>query len=182
MARKDRQAVSKGLDQIFGASGSDILQNVIQNDRDRGGRNSIPDATSSEVTNATDNEPSSEVVQTASSEVGSATSSYIAKKRSSAATNATNSEVASATSSGVGAATKPLSVEMAILDLLEKPYSVNPLEGPFTVSTLKIPTVISERLGWVSSLTGRPKQEIVAEALKLYFETFSNNKKQENKG
>lgn len=38
-----------------------------------------------------------------------------------------------------------------------------------TVSTVKIPTEVWERLGWVAALTGRKKQDIIAEALKDYF-------------
>ena len=160
MARKDRDAVSAGLGQIFG-SDNNILDNVIRSDRERSGRNNLHDATSSEV------------AKQESSAVAHATSSPPTKKRSSAETNTTSSEVASAT--------VPSSVEGAIFELLDKPYSLDPLKGPFTVSTLKIPTALSERLGWVSTLTGKPKQEIVAEALKLYFETLSSSRKPETK-
>jgi predicted DNA-binding protein len=53
--------------------------------------------------------------------------------------------------------------------MLSQPYKADPKKGPFTVSTVKIPTEVSERLGWVATLTGRAKQEILAEALKDYF-------------
>jgi hypothetical protein len=58
----------------------------------------------------------------------------------------------------------------AVRELLARPYTADPKAGPFTVSTVKIPTEVWERLGWVSTLTGRPKQEILAEALKDHFE------------
>ena len=40
---------------------------------------------------------------------------------------------------------------------------------PVTVSTVKIPTEVWERLGWVAAITGRTKQDLIAEALKGYF-------------
>jgi hypothetical protein len=57
----------------------------------------------------------------------------------------------------------------AIRGMLSKPYTADPKRGPFTVSTVKIPSEISERLGWVATLTGKAKQEILADALKDYF-------------
>jgi hypothetical protein len=58
----------------------------------------------------------------------------------------------------------------AVREMLSQPYTADPRKGPFTVSTVKIPTEVSERLGWVSALTGKAKQEILAEALKDYFD------------
>jgi len=57
----------------------------------------------------------------------------------------------------------------AVREMLSQPYTADPRKGPFTVSTVKIPTEVSERLGWVAALTGKAKQEILAEALKDYF-------------
>lgn len=57
----------------------------------------------------------------------------------------------------------------AVRQMLSRPYTADPKKGPFTVSTVKIPTEISERLGWVATLTGKAKQEILADALKDYF-------------
>jgi hypothetical protein len=64
--------------------------------------------------------------------------------------------------------TDPL--RLAVRELLARPYAADAKAGPFTVSTVKIQTEVWERLGWVSTLTDRPKQEILAEALKDYFE------------
>src|SRR5262249_41744091 len=61
-------------------------------------------------------------------------------------------------------------LRLAVRELLARPYVADAKAGPFTVSTVKIPTEVWERLGWVSTLTDRPKQEILAEALKDYFE------------
>lgn len=61
-------------------------------------------------------------------------------------------------------------LRLAVRELLARPYTADPKLGPFTVSTVKIPTEVWERLGWVSTLSGRPKQEILAEALKDHFE------------
>jgi hypothetical protein len=58
----------------------------------------------------------------------------------------------------------------AVRDMLSQPYTADPKKGPYTVSTVKIPTEVSERLGWVAALTGRAKQEILTEALKDYFD------------
>lgn len=60
-------------------------------------------------------------------------------------------------------------MERAILDMLGRPYAADPAKGPFTVTTVKVPAEVWERLGWASSLTGRPKQEIIALALKDWF-------------
>src|SRR5262245_720448 len=60
----------------------------------------------------------------------------------------------------------------AVRTMLAQPYSSDPGKGPFTVSTVKIPTEIWERLCWVSAWTARPKQEIIADALKDHFVKF----------
>jgi hypothetical protein len=57
----------------------------------------------------------------------------------------------------------------AVRALLEKPYTADPRTGPFTVSTVKIPTEVWERLGWVAKVSGRTKQELIADALKEFF-------------
>ena len=59
----------------------------------------------------------------------------------------------------------------AVWQMLQQPYTADVRKGPFTVSTVKIPTEVWERLGWVSTLTGQAKQEIITEALKSHFET-----------
>jgi hypothetical protein len=104
---------------------------------------------------------------------------------SSATANATGSDDSSATSSAtrkrkqttrtkedaplddVAETGDPLAA--AVRKMLSRPYTADPRKGPFTVSTVKIPTEISERLGWVATLTGKAKQEILADALKDYF-------------
>lgn len=60
-------------------------------------------------------------------------------------------------------------MELAILEMLRKPYAAETAKGPFTVTTVKIPGEVWERLGWAASLTGRAKQDIIAEALKQWF-------------
>lgn len=60
----------------------------------------------------------------------------------------------------------------AVRELLSKPYTDDPLKGPVTVSTVKIPTEVWQRLGWIATLTKRTKQEIISEALKAHFEQF----------
>lgn len=58
----------------------------------------------------------------------------------------------------------------AVAMMLQKPYTADSRKGPFTVSTVKIPTEVWERLGWVATLTGQAKQEIITDALKSHFE------------
>lgn len=130
---------------------------------------------------------SSEVAPLDSSESASATRSATSSPESSDTADATSSDGGSATSSATQTRKrKPTtrtkeegppddSVETgdplaaAVRQMLSRPYTADPRKGPFTVSTVKIPTEISERLGWVATLTGQAKQEILADALKDYF-------------
>ena len=57
----------------------------------------------------------------------------------------------------------------AVRELLARPYAGEGSRVPVTVSTVKIPTEVWERLGWVAAITGRTKQDLIAEALKGYF-------------
>ncbi|MBX9581990.1 MAG: hypothetical protein K2X87_16925 [Gemmataceae bacterium] len=59
----------------------------------------------------------------------------------------------------------------AVRRLLATPYGETGGRGAVTVSTVKIPTEVWERLGWVAKLSGRTKQDIITDALKRYFET-----------
>ena len=116
-------------------------------------------------------------------QVALATTLPVAPPISSVVASATDSEESSATSKKKRRhlegqkvnAQKPEATETggtlanAVLDMLSQPYTADPKKGPYTVSTVKIPTEVSERLGWVATLIGRPKQEILTEALKDYF-------------
>ena len=68
---------------------------------------------------------------------------------------------------------KPASDPMgdAVRRLLAAPYGEAAGKGAVTVSTVKIPTEVWERLGWVAKLSGRTKQDLITDALKRYFET-----------
>ncbi len=92
------------------------------------------------------------------SEVGSATGSQVAKKVARERVPPEPQEEP--------AASNPLA--SALREMLGKPYPQGARES-FTVSTVKIPTEVWERLGFAATLTGRPKQEVIAEALKDYF-------------
>lgn len=59
-------------------------------------------------------------------------------------------------------------VRQAILQVLSEPFPGDPLKGPFTVTTVKVPTAIWERLALFAQLTGEHKQEILAKALKEF--------------
>ena len=84
--------------------------------------------------------------------------------------------VANATSSATATAGPPDPVREAVLGMLSSPYSGEVNQGPFTTTTVKIPTEVWERLGWVTSLTGQAKQEIIAEALKEYLVKVSKSR------
>lgn len=121
------------------------------------------------------------------SELANATSSVTTSLESSARADATRSDDSSATSSATQTrkrkpTTRTIEEEppddptgpgdplaAAVRQMLSRPYTADPRKGPFTVSTVKIPTEVSERLGWVATLTGQAKQEILADALKDYF-------------
>ena len=164
MARKDKQSVSDGLAQIFGTGSTDILSDVIHSDQRRAGRgtpdtpSASTDAASSVVAQPTD----SAVAQIAGSESANLGSSVVAQL--------TNSELAHPASSAVAQVTSSSPFHSAMLSLLAQPYETDVRTGPYTVSTMKIPTALVERLGWVSTLTGRTKQELVAEAIRDYLE------------
>lgn len=62
------------------------------------------------------------------------------------------------------------SITDAVKELLSRPYTNGAKKGPLTVSTVKMPSEVSERLGWASKLSGQTKQDIIADALKDYFQ------------
>jgi predicted transcriptional regulator len=45
-----------------------------------------------------------------------------------------------------------------------------PGKGPFHVSTVKIPSEVWERLGWAAKFSEQTQQDIIADALKDYFQ------------
>jgi hypothetical protein len=63
----------------------------------------------------------------------------------------------------------------AIVQILSAPYPATLARGPFTVTSVKIHTELWNRVGMASTLTGLPKQEILAEALRAYLETLRLN-------
>ena len=79
-----------------------------------------------------------------------------------------SSQASASDSAPEGASTNAMAD--AVWTMLQKPYTAVSRKGPFTVSTVKIPTEVWERLGWVSTLTNRAKQEIITDALKTHFE------------
>lgn len=59
-------------------------------------------------------------------------------------------------------------VRQAIIQVLSQPFPVDPIKGPFTVTTVKVPTAIWERLALFAQLTGEHKQDVLAKALKEF--------------
>jgi hypothetical protein len=77
---------------------------------------------------------------------------------------------------GTHARTKePDGVEKAALaQLLATPLEPGLLHGPFQAGTVRMPTELWKRVGWIASFTGRTKQEIIGEALLAYLERLRN--------
>jgi hypothetical protein len=78
--------------------------------------------------------------------------------------------VAQIGSSAVGSATSSDPVRQAMLGMLGMPYPEDMAEGMMTVTSVKIPKPIWERLEYARTLTKKDKQDIIAEALRLYFD------------
>lgn len=57
----------------------------------------------------------------------------------------------------------------AVKELLSRPYTSEEGKSPLTVSTVKMPNEVWERLGWAAKVTGQAKQDIIRDALKDYF-------------
>lgn len=90
------------------------------------------------------------------------------KQRGSAVSQTTSSAEGSATSSLVVSGTDP--VRQAMLGMLAQPYPAGMDEGVMTVTSVKIPKPIWERLEYARTITKKDKQDIIAEALRLYFD------------
>ena len=61
-------------------------------------------------------------------------------------------------------------VRQAMLGMLALPYPEDMEEGAMTVTSVKIPKPIWERLEYARTLTKMDKQDIIADALRIYFE------------
>jgi hypothetical protein len=121
-------------------TGSDLMSNIIDSDRRRAGR-TIDNSAAGSAKKGKENNTSSMVAQT------------------------TSSKIVKTTSNKQLTADDPM--RQALLEMLKKPYSSEP---QFTVTSVKIETEVLQRLGWVSTLTGEAKQDIVSSALKEYFQ------------
>jgi hypothetical protein len=124
------------------------------------------------VAHATGSAESSVVAQQPSSERGSVDSSADSGAETLADSQKPTPKRSSRTRSSATESDEETSNPMAdaVWQMLQQPYTADARKGPFTVSTVKIPTEVWERLGWVATLTGQHKQEIITEALKTHFE------------
>jgi len=61
-------------------------------------------------------------------------------------------------------------VRQAMLGMLALPYPDDMAEGAMTVTSVKIPKPVWERLEYARTLTKKDKQDIIADALRIYFE------------
>jgi predicted DNA-binding protein len=62
----------------------------------------------------------------------------------------------------------------ALAQLLATPLDPGLLHGPFQAGTVRMPTELWKRVGWIASFTGRTKQEIIGEALLAYLERLKD--------
>jgi hypothetical protein len=100
-----------------------------------------------------------------------------ANERTSERTRAATEERTSGrANAGTHARTKePDGVEKAALaQLLATPLEPGLLHGPFQAGTVRMPSELWKRVGWIASFTGRTKQEIIGEALWSYLERLRN--------
>jgi hypothetical protein len=65
-------------------------------------------------------------------------------------------------------------IKKALRDALKAPYPEGSIKGPLTTVTTRLPAEICQRLDWASSITSQKKQEVITEALRLYFERLAN--------
>jgi len=61
-------------------------------------------------------------------------------------------------------------VRAAMLGMLAQPYPAEMEAGVMTVTSVKIPKPIWERLEYARTITKQDRQDIIAEALRLYFD------------
>ena len=61
-------------------------------------------------------------------------------------------------------------VRQAMLGMLAMPYPDDMAEGAMTVTSVKIPKPVWERLEYARTITRKDKQDIIADALRIYFE------------
>lgn len=93
-----------------------------------------------------------------------------AERASHAVAQTTSSAVAHIPSSAVGSVTGSNPVHDAMLAMLALPYPSDMENGQMTVTTVKIPKPLWERLEYARTVTKRDKQDIIAAAIRLYFE------------
>ena len=62
----------------------------------------------------------------------------------------------------------------ALAQLLATPLEPGLLTGPFQAGTVRMPSELWKRVGWIASFTGRTKQEIIGEALLAYLERLKD--------
>lgn len=82
----------------------------------------------------------------------------------------TSSAVAQNSSSADSSAIGSDPVRQAMLGMLALPYPQDMHEGLMTVTSVKIPKPIWERLEYARALTKKDKQDIIADALRIYFD------------
>lgn len=159
---------------ILGAS-SDLLSQVLQGDRERTGRGSTPDKPGGQPVAGThrigeENTTSSIVGSATGSETTGPTKRKVPEPLEKPEQTRRKSTPRKAPPALAETAEPMDPLEAAIREKLAMHYTGNLSKGPFTVTSMKLQTEVSERLGWASTLLKRPKQDIVSEALRLYFE------------
>lgn len=65
-------------------------------------------------------------------------------------------------------------IKKAMREGLKAPYPDGGPKGSLITVTTRLPSEICQRLEWASTITDRKKQEVITEALRLYFEKIAN--------
>lgn len=137
-------------------------------------------STVAQTTSSTDSNIAADATSSADSSEHGEESKPPRKQRlkvSSPAAHTTSSPEIKTTRSIVGSATVRSKeqfggdlVRAAMLEMLAQPYPDDMEAGVMTVTSVKIPKPIWERLEYARTITKQDKQDIIAEALRLYFD------------
>jgi hypothetical protein len=180
VASKNREAVRQGMGDVLGPS-TDLLSQVLEGDRKRTGRagaaqrSATHEDVARKIDSAVGNTTGSPETEATGNLVGSValdiTERPIQKPVAPPKPTGRRKEPAEPEQTTTTPHMAPANrLETALREMLANPYATDLLKGPYTVTSMKLHTEVSERLGWASTLLKRPKQDIVSEALRHYFE------------
>lgn len=183
MSRRDREAVSRGLGQLFASEGGDLLESVIRSDRHRAGRAGSPPpgggAAAEEPLPSYDTMTSPIVLSEYDNKTDPQTDNRASQQADRPASHTATVQAAKLPESPPGAAPKPThtrkhrSVAEPTDFLAARIAEGRRLaQTPTTTVTLRLPRGLND---WLDEYVHRSwprrvrKQELVAEALRLLF-------------